>query len=79
MNLVDCLITPISAIVDLDSLGMVSSARIQLRRYTLGDVLLVTDYFTRHDRLNQVGAVLIEKLRKAVEETDEYKTVMKNL
>lgn len=79
MNYVDSLMTPIAVIVDLDSLGMVAGAKEQLRRYTLGDVLLVTDYFTRHDRLNQVGEVLLDKLRKAVEDSEEYKVAVRKL
>lgn len=79
MNIVDSLTTPVRAIVDLDSLGMVTSAKLQLRDLTLGELLLITDYFTRHDRLNQVGAILLRKLKTAIEESEEYKVAMKNL
>lgn len=79
MNIVDSLTTPVRAIVDLDSLGMVTSAKLQLRDLTLGELLLITDYFTRHDRLNQVGVILLRKLKTAIEESEEYKVAMKNL
>lgn len=73
MNIVDSLSTPVSAIINLNSFGMVTSAKQQLRTLNLGELLLVTDYFTRHDRLNQIGDITMEKIKHEILISKEYK------
>lgn len=72
MNFLECTLIPVSSLVDIHSFGMVTSAKEQLGKLSLGDLLLITDYFTKHDRLNQIGEITMRKLADKIKETDEY-------
>lgn len=75
MDILRDLTAPIGSIVDLDSMGLVRSAKQQLTSLTIVDLILITDNFTKHDRLNQIGKVGMGRLKLSVINSNEYMNI----
>lgn len=73
MDNIKNVLTPVSSMIDLDKLGLVKAARDQLKGLNLGELILITDDFNLHNRLNQIGEVRLKKIKRVIQSTEEYK------
>lgn len=66
---------PIRHIIDLDDLKITSGAKYQIGQLRLGDIILKTENFTKHDKLHGIGEIRIKVLKDIVGKTKEYKHI----
>ena len=77
MDNIKNVITPVTSLIDVEELGLVESAKVQLRSLNLGELILISDDFTKHNRLNQIGEVRLDKIREQIIESKEYKEIQR--
>lgn len=58
-------------------MGIVTAAKDQLNKMCLGELILATNDFSIHNKINQIGPAGLEKLKVGIKASKEYKYINK--
>lgn len=70
-------LTPVEVLFDLNSIGLTNAAKHQLKGLGLGELIMISNDFTDHRRLNQIGKIKLKMLKNLIVKSEAYKRVVK--